>query len=125
MMRATTDAKRGDRMRYATILISSVWLLVVTPANAAGWTTKANDMWGACARALSPDGAVADSFNSGLCHGTINAIMFTKNDICMPEGVSRTQAVRVVVRYFETHPGMLHLDGVALMVTALREAWPC
>jgi hypothetical protein len=110
-------------MRLA--IISSLCLLAVTTADAAGWTTKANDMWGACARALSSNGAVADSFNSGLCHGTINAIMFAKDDICMPEGVSRTQANRVVVRYFETHPEMLHLDGVALVETALREAWPC
>jgi hypothetical protein len=68
-------------MRLATILTTSVWLLAVTPANAAGWTTKANDMWGACARALRSDVTVMDGFNSGLCHGTINAIMFAKDDI--------------------------------------------
>jgi hypothetical protein len=107
-------------MRLA--IISSLCLLAATTADAAGWTTKANDMWGACARAVSSE---ADSFNAGLCHGTINAIMFAKDDICMPEGVSRTQAVHVVVRYFETHPELLHQDGVGLVATALREAWPC
>jgi Rap1a immunity proteins len=106
-------------------IISSLCLLAATTAYAAGWATKATDMWGACARALRTDVTVTDGFNSGLCYGTINAIMFARDDICLPEGVSREQASRVVVRYFETHPELLHLDGVGLVETALREAWPC
>jgi Rap1a immunity proteins len=82
-------------------------------------------MWGACGRALLPDGAPPDTFNAGLCSGTINAVVFMKDDICLPERVSREQATRVVVRYFEMHPELLHLDGVGLVETALREAWPC
>lgn len=111
-------------MRLATIL-TSVFLLAATTANAATWGTKGSDMWGACARALLSDETAANSFNSGLCHGTVNAIIFTKEDICMAEGVSRQQATRVVVRYFETHPEQLHRDGVILVHVALREAWPC
>jgi len=33
--------------------------------------------------------------------------------------------VRVVVKYLEDHPGELNKDLEQLIVTALREAWPC
>ncbi|KRQ92548.1 Rap1a/Tai family immunity protein [Bradyrhizobium valentinum] len=111
-------------MRLATIL-TSVCLLAATTADAAKWGTTGSVMWGACARAVRPLDTPHNGYNAGLCDGTINAVIFVKDDICMPEGVSREQATRVVVRYFEVHPERLHLEGVTLVETALREAWPC
>jgi hypothetical protein len=94
-------------MRLATIL-TSVCLLAATTADAAKWETPGSGMWGACARALRPPDTPQVGYNAGLCDGTISAV-----------------ATRVVVRYFEAHPELLQLDGVALVETALREAWPC
>jgi hypothetical protein len=111
-------------MRLATILIS-VCLLAATTADAAKWGMPGSEMWGACARALRPLDTPDNGYNAGLCDGTVNAVIFMKDDICMPEGVSPQQATRVVVRYFEAHPELLHFDGVTLVQAALREAWPC
>lgn len=111
-------------MRLATILIG-VSLLAATTADAAKWGTPGSEMWGACARALRPHDTPDNGYNAGLCVGTINAVVFIRDDICLSDGVSRDQATRVVVRYFETHPELLHFDGVTLVQDALREAWPC
>jgi hypothetical protein len=111
-------------MRLA--ILTGMYLLAITPADAgAAWKTPGTEMWGACARALLPMTTTDMAYNAGLCGGVVNAVAFTKDDICLPEQVTRYQATRVVVRYFETHPEQLHLDGVALVATALREAWPC
>jgi Rap1a immunity proteins len=90
-------------MRLATILMS-VCLLAATTADAAKWESAGSQTWGACARALRPIDTPDNGYNAVLCDGTINAVIFMKDDICMPEGVSRQQATRVVVRYFEAHP---------------------
>jgi hypothetical protein len=111
-------------MRLMT-MITAV-LLAATAADAAKWETPGSEMWGACAYTTRQQTRTRDAgFNAGLCTGTINAIVFTKDDICMPEGVSREQAEGVVLRYFELHRELLHLDGVVLVHQALREAWPC
>jgi hypothetical protein len=42
-----------------------------------------------------------------------------------PPGVSTIQAARVLTRYLETHPNMLHLEVKDWAYYALRDAWPC
>ena len=111
-------------MRLTTIL-TSVCLLAATTVDAAKWGTPGSEIWGACARALRPINTPDIGYNAGLRDGTVIAVIFMKDDICMPEGVARQQATRVVVRYFEAYPELLHLDGVTLVQAALREAWPC
>ncbi len=111
-------------MRLATVL-TSIGLLATTTADASKWEMAGDVMWGACARSVRPLDTPNNGYNAGLCDGTINAVIFMKDDICMPEGVKREQATRVVVRYFEAHPELLHFDGVALVQAALRETWPC
>jgi hypothetical protein len=44
---------------------------------------------------------------------------------CPPPGVSTIQAARVLPRYLETHPNMLHLEVKDWACYALRDAWPC
>ena len=70
-------------MRLATILIS-ICLLEPTTADAAKWASAGSEMWGACARALRPLDTPGNGYNAGLCDGTINALIFMKDDICMP-----------------------------------------
>src|SRR5690349_16155736 len=114
---------KGADMRAVAFL--SVLFLAATTANAAKWTTEGSVMWGACARGVQPHATTVDGYNAGMCIGTINTVVFLKDDVCVPDGVSRGQAERVVIRFFETHPELLHLDGVTLVHSALREAWPC
>ena len=44
---------------------------------------------------------------------------------CLPSGMPTIQAIRVIVRYLETHPERLHEDGSWLTILALNNAFPC
>jgi Rap1a immunity proteins len=43
----------------------------------------------------------------------------------MPDGVTREQAVRVVIAYIDAQPAWMHENFGVLALEALREAWPC
>ena len=45
---------------------------------------------------------------------------------CPPlDGVKPPQALMVVVKYLEDHPGKLHIESVFLVIDALADAFPC
>ncbi len=45
---------------------------------------------------------------------------------CRPDGVTRIQEARIVVKYLESHPEILHFKLSAIVViAALRQAYPC
>ncbi len=44
---------------------------------------------------------------------------------CVPNGVTNTQAVDIVKRHLVATPATRHLAASVLVVTALKEAWPC
>ena len=45
--------------------------------------------------------------------------------ICVPVGVTREQAVRVVVQYIDGQPARMNENFVPLAIEALQAAWPC
>jgi hypothetical protein len=44
---------------------------------------------------------------------------------CQPPELSTVQVARIIVRFLETHPELLHYDGPMLAVYALQDAFPC
>lgn len=44
---------------------------------------------------------------------------------CLPDGVRNEQIVRVVVKYLQSHPELLHQSKAGLAALALGEAFPC
>jgi len=44
---------------------------------------------------------------------------------CLPDGVTPNQTVRVIVKWLEDHPARLHEKAIGLVLTALRENFPC
>ncbi len=67
---------------------------------------------------------------SGTCMGVVQAVTFWGSELpdfqsCKPPAVTRIQSVRVLVRYLETHPDVLHENFQMLAAKAFREAWPC
>jgi hypothetical protein len=44
---------------------------------------------------------------------------------CLPEGVTGSQQVRVVLKYLTDHPGRLHEPTLLLVREAFAVAWPC
>jgi hypothetical protein len=45
--------------------------------------------------------------------------------ICVPVGVTREQAVRLVVQYVDGQPARMNENFVPLAIEALQAAWPC
>ena len=83
------------------------------------------------------DKAPRTTFNDAFyCHGLASGII-TMNTayqvefprrvplFCIPTAVQGEQGARVIVRYLDTHPNMLHLPGATLVIYALRDAFPC
>jgi hypothetical protein len=44
---------------------------------------------------------------------------------CVPDSVSATQAAKVVVKYGNDHPAELNLPAVMIVISAMKEAFPC
>jgi len=118
--------------------------LTITTANAAENTHSANYILPYCK--LTAD-QVADnpsnSYLAGRCAGLVEGVinmsgllkaMHTLGDIphldpllcaAVPEEVTIEQALKVVVRYGETHPREGPPPFTVLVLDALHDAWPC
>jgi len=127
-----------------SMLLSALTALMITTASAAESTHSANYMLPYCK--LTADQVVDNPSNSylvgrcaGLVEGVINMsgllkAMQTVGDIqhldpllcaAVPEQVTIEEAIKVVVRYGETHPREGPLPFTVLVLDALHDAWPC
>lgn len=68
----------------------------------------------------------------GIVQGTKNVLAAVSQSIperqyavCLPDRVTKAQAVRVVNDYLERNSDILHLPPSILITYALREAYPC
>ena len=111
-----------------SLLAVGVLQLALGCANAAEDRQSGNFFFKFCKAGMEQRGR---DYISGNCHGTIAGIAAISELLpaefrsCPPANAPRSQAVRVVVKYLEDHPGELNKDLEQLIVTALREAWPC
>ena len=48
-----------------------------------------------------------------------------KTYFCLPDGMKHNQSIRVVVKFLEDHPEILHAPAMALIVGAYAKAFPC
>jgi len=82
-------------------------------------------------KALTPQTASNAAFCSGHITGMLDMhamairVKGMPPPFCVPDSMDVIQAIRVVVRYLQSHPEDLHLDGSALAALALRDAFPC
>jgi hypothetical protein len=126
------------------IICGALLALAITTANAAENIHSANYMLPHCK--LTADQVVDSPSNSylvgrcaGLVEGVINMsgllkAMQTVGDIphldpllcaAVPDQVTIEEALKVVVRYGETHPREGPLPFAVLVLDALHYAWPC
>jgi Ssp1 endopeptidase immunity protein Rap1a len=93
----------------------------------------ANDVVPACKEFLAREGetTLETSWGRGFCFGTFASLDYMNQFLpphlrsCPPKGVTRRQAVRVVLAYIERRPQRLHEAFLTLAIEAFREAWPC
>ena len=93
---------------------------------------SANDIMPGCRDAAAliafsnPSNASSDlaSFCLGITVG-LSYLGRSDGTICLPVGVTREQAVRVVVQYIDGQPARMNENFVPLAIEALQAAWPC
>ena len=64
----------------------------------------------------------------GRCRGLISGFLEEMNfrgNTCVPGGVPHVQAWRVVKKFLDDNPTLLHKPQSTLIRTALVAAWPC
>ena len=94
-----------------------------------------NSLLRQCQFALdSNEGQTTREFMGGAyCLGMVRGI-YALNDyymsldravMCLPEELTLTRLVEVVMRYLSDHPAQLHEPDTALAVLALQSAFPC
>jgi len=81
-------------------------------------------------------GVAKNTVGIGHCVGVLQATMDTLDLfheaggtpklVCVPEGgIPMIQSMRIVVQALEEHPQSLHLNESVLVVSALKNAFPC
>ena len=70
-------------------------------------------------------GVIDDHFNGQLSEVSSTAALDPTKHFCLPDGVSANQAVRVVVKWLEDHPALLHERAIDLVLSALKDSFPC
>lgn len=87
-------------------------------------------------RFMNDNSEITDEFGQGKCLGIVEAVMGTtivrnnqlpkESRICFPEaGITNGQGIRIVVKYLQETPSLLHLNDTILVMTALGRAYPC
>jgi hypothetical protein len=80
---------------------------------------------------FSPEDYVQTSFCLGYLSGLLDMTAIwevtagPRGVFCVPRGVLRAHAARIVVHYLHEHAAKLHEDGAALIILAMKEAFPC
>jgi hypothetical protein len=70
-------------------------------------------------------------FDQGLCVGIVSTLFYVSKSLpsdarfCVPEDANLGQAIRIAIAYMDANPGKQHKDFRELVITALRNAWPC
>lgn len=74
-------------------------------------------------------------YNMGFCLGflwgingpnNVHRIMKKEDLFCiLKEGIVYRQSLTIIVKYLEDHPQELHLQGVFLAISALKNPFPC
>ena len=136
-----TGAKLAEFAPMPT-LMKPILFRVLVLAAAAGFGLPAHadgkSLLARCEQAerLLYEQKIDDPVNAGFCLGYIGAVRSALQILnselapgkraCLPrEGVDVGQAIRVAIRFLRDHPQRLPENEAALVIEALRAAYPC
>lgn len=111
-------------MKKTVILLAA--LLMSSIAAHAGFRTG-NDVLAGC----QSDRAIEQMYCVGYVDGVVGTLVIAAASykvprlVCVPDGVTTGQTVKVVERFLEAHPEELHKDARFLVYWALIDTWPC
>ena len=89
--------------------------------------SSANEMLSGC-KGLIGDKTppLREALRQGRCAGYVAGLVYARSVfLCVPEGATPEQGVRVVIKYIEARPERMHEPFGKLALEALEEAWPC
>ena len=72
--------------------------------------------------------SVIDKVDAGFCSGIVEGTMWSLQIaklVCLPNGMTLGQGLKVLVKYMDDHPEELHMHAADLDVRAFVKAWPC
>jgi len=121
--------------RFCFVVIASVFactLFFGGSVKANEDTDSGNSIFEGC-KAFSEGGGmgratVLNALKGAKCAGLIEGITvqaMADHRVCLPDGVTRQQEAKVVVKYMTDHPADLNLDETVLIFGAIYTAWPC
>lgn len=94
-----------------------------------------NELLKWCKNASSDNAEVRGSFTAGFCLGTMQTVgellpfvnegLDSVHKVCPPSAITNGQAAKIIVKYLQQNPEKLHLNGTALTIMALQNAYPC
>jgi hypothetical protein len=115
-----------------TKLVVAILLLALTmPASAEDMDiVSANSLLPGCKgylnRESTPTTTINGASKAGACAGFVLGVGWAGSSIvCLPQGVTPSQMVAVVVKYIEARPERMHEQFGKLALEALTAAWPC
>ncbi|WP_223508746.1 Rap1a/Tai family immunity protein [Pseudomonas sp. BF-RE-29] len=126
-------------MKTGLIAVALAGMLGSGAVNAADIKFDGNQLLLQCQNFITlVDGGTARTdahYDAGTCAGFVqgvtNTVYFYSDELkkdekfCMPDGVSYSQLVRVVVKYLKDNPKTLNDDRTALVWRSLIDAYPC
>ena len=111
-----------------TSLAVVILLALTVPVSAQGNPqSSANEMLSGCKGLISDKTPpLRDALRQGRCAGYVAGLVYARSVfLCVPEGATPEQGVRVVIKYIEARPERMHEPFGKLALEALEEAWPC
>jgi hypothetical protein len=112
------------RKLLTTVLLTTL-ALPAAADEAATWS--GNAMMAPC-RASIESNNDQNFLGQGLCLGFFSGMTYTtllRPAVCIPDGVTPGQVIRVVIRNLDQQPARLHEDFRDLAMEALIATWPC
>jgi hypothetical protein len=116
------------RGRYPIVGLAAAFLVLVAAPAGAGSNLTGNDLLERCSASAS-----ANPIQWGVCLGYVVAIADALGQgrpingarACFAADVTSGQLMDVVRQWLERNPAKRHINGAALVVTALQQAFPC
>jgi Rap1a immunity proteins len=98
------------------------------------WDPTGNDLVASCAEKT---GTYEQGACLGFIHGVIGRFDMGSSgqqsiehkgsptvDLCVPNGVSNAQIIKVIMAYADKHPEQLHYPADLIVTKAIADAWP-
>jgi len=100
--------------------------LLGATSSAMAATTSATSSGAGCRKAN--ERSVIDKVDAGFCSGIVEGTMWSLQIaklVCLPNGMTLGQGLKVLVKYMDDHPEELHEKTAELAARAFVKAWPC